>query len=278
MDYENAAMERAIRDSKRSFEREKEYRKQRDAQFLDDFKRAVLLEGGHVSQLSSQPVDTQVIIDTSNPQGERVRLKGQQSTRLQAMMKAFTMDDSSHDNQAYLDGGNDDEDDEDDEWDPIDIVDDLESDGDSEEDDSMARRRASDLPAPRSRDEERNQLARALRESKRPPSLVSSSRSLRHSRRQDVDDVVIEDADPAPMVTRKLVMQDADPTPRARPILPPPKKRVEGLQDARPRHAGKTREVDDEQLDKDRDRYFAGIMARRQAKVQSLLNALRLDV
>ena len=58
------------------------------------------------------------------------------------MMKAFTMDDSSHNNQvpardppppltdvpllrarmqAYLDGGNDDEDDEDDEWDPIDV-------------------------------------------------------------------------------------------------------------------------------------------------------------
>eukprot|EP00960_Hanusia_phi_P046239 757711-Hanusia_phi.AAC.3 len=33
-----------------------------------------------------------------------------------------------------------------------------------------------------------------------------------------------------------------------RPILPPPKKKLEGLQDAKPRNTNRTREVDDEQV------------------------------
>lgn len=162
-----------MQESKNSYQRETELRRAHEAQFLDDFKRAILLKGGHVASLGPEPVDEQLEICPRDPTGGKVRLRnvrkgdrggGGGSSRLMAMKAAFSMaDDEGEDN-----------DDDDDEWDPLQVL--KDSPDEFEEDMSSPHHAGTGSPeqkwkpaamkappAPSNREEERAMLARAMR-------------------------------------------------------------------------------------------------------------------
>ena len=60
-------------ESKETYQREKEIKRARDAQFLDDFKRAILLDGGYVAALGPEPVHEQVEVLFDDASGSKVR-------------------------------------------------------------------------------------------------------------------------------------------------------------------------------------------------------------
>jgi len=190
-----------LQESKDSYQRETELRHAREVQFLDDFKRAILLNSGHVASLGPEPVDEQLEICPGDPTGSKIRLLKAQpggrggggrgdreggSSRLLAMKAAFSMEDEE-------------EDDEDDEWDPLQV---LKDSPDEFEEDVMSLHHAGTSspeqkwkpaatktpPVPTSREEERAMLARAMRYGRRlacmcPPLLVFlllAHVSLRH--------------------------------------------------------------------------------------------------
>eukprot|EP00960_Hanusia_phi_P046240 757711-Hanusia_phi.AAC.4 len=214
MDYEVAAMERAIRVSSDlrlspstpsfalsrlrdlvnasflriakgvSRERRNTEDKETHSKFLDDFKRAVLLEGGHVANLSPQVTVMWYPF------------------RLKFFSCAIGV-------KANVEQG-DDDDDEDDEWDPIDIVDNIESDGESEDEEIPERRRGNEHFAPTSRDEVLSHSRPGEVRLSFPPGAESAS--ARSQRKPaiitDVFEVMVQGSLPPP--ERKLLAEAYD--------------------------------------------------------------------
>lgn len=248
-------------ESKETYQREKEIKRARDAQFLDDFKRAILLDGGYVAALGPEPVHEQVEVLFDDASGSKVRQVplpqggggAAGTSRLMAMKAAF-------------DEGGDEE--EDDEWDPVQLAREASNDSSGSDTASSPPRRQEPTPlaAPRNREEERAMLARAMRESHEVFSgrdrrsqadggrELSIPSSARHSSRPSAAQIHaafgdIEEADPAPR-------------PGTRP-LPPPAVRRDASRKGDPPQGQDERASERSVLDEDRERFIAEIIERK---------------